>query len=70
MKSWRPFEGEGAEAAGGAALGGTSVSLPNVRAKLNIFAVAKCSTRAGLKCLQREQLLQDGIGTVRGRICF
>lgn len=70
MKSWRPFEGEGAEAAGDAALGGTSISLPNLKAKLNIFAVAKCSTRTRLKCFQREQLLWDGIQTVLSRICL
>lgn len=54
LKSWRPFEGEGAEAAAAAALGGTSISLANPKTKLNIFAAAKCSTGAGLKSFQRE----------------
>lgn len=64
------FSGKSAEAAGGAALEWASTPLPNLKAKLNIFAVAKCRTRARLKCFQREQLLQDGPWTALGRICL
>lgn len=70
LESWRPFVGEGAETAGGAALGRTSISLPNLKARINIFAVADCSAGARLKRFQREQLLRDRIGTVPDRICL
>jgi len=53
-ESWRPFEGKGTEAAGGAAQGGASASQSSLKAKLNIFSGAKCSAGAGLKCFQRK----------------
>lgn len=65
----RPFEGEGAAAAGGAALEDSSrISLPNLKVKLRIFAVAKSCRGASWNVPERT-LLWDGIGTVLARIC-